>query len=86
MIIQYEINPKRIVEIIFFEKNPIIIAIIKAITLGSLYSTKNPELFKNTAGKIIAGKTAEGTYVSICLVFFPILLGLIINIEPNLVK
>ena len=55
-------------------------------TLGSLNSTSNPESFKKTAGKIIAGNTADGTKFNTCFVFFPIFFGLKIKTDPNLVK
>ena len=58
----------------FFVIKPIINAIKIETTLGSLNSTKVPLLSKKTAGKIIAGNTADGTKFNTCFVFFPIFL------------
>ena len=49
------------VAIIFFEKYPTSIAIEMAMIFGSSWLTKDPKLSKRTAGKISAGKTADGT-------------------------
>ena len=56
------------------------------ITFGSFNWTNKPSSFKKTAGKIMAGKTAEGTKDNISLLFELNLFGLIIKIELNLVK
>ena len=68
IIIQNEINPDNIVKIKFLESMPIKKAIDIAITLGSFISTSIPCWFKKTAGNIIAGKTADGTYDKTCFV------------------
>ena len=44
-----------------FERYPIIIEIMKPIIFGSLICTIAFDSFKNTAGNIIAGNTADGT-------------------------
>ena len=49
------------VAMIFLVKKPTIIAPIIPNIFGSLISTKLPKSFKKTAGKIIAGKTVDGT-------------------------
>jgi len=59
--IQYENKPENIVAKTFLLKTPINIAIIDAKILGLSSNWINPELFKNIAGKIIAGKIADGT-------------------------
>ena len=66
-IIQKEINPDKIVIIKFLDSIPIKKAINIAITFGSLNSFRIPSWFIKTAGNIIAGKTADGTYVKIFL-------------------
>ena len=49
------------VKVKFFDNIPVKKAIIVAITFGSSNSTNKPESLRKTAGKIIAGKTADGT-------------------------
>ena len=56
-----EIKPENIVAKIFLLKIPITIAIIVAKILGLFSSCNKPPLSKNIAGKIIAGKIADGT-------------------------
>tara|TARA_B100000683_G_C12188097_1_gene431388 strand:- start:126 stop:350 length:225 start_codon:yes stop_codon:yes gene_type:complete len=59
--IQKQIRPDNIVTIKFFVNRPEMKAINIDITLGSLSRTRLSFKSKKTAGKIIAGKTAEGT-------------------------
>jgi hypothetical protein len=61
MIAQYEAKPAKIVAIIFLVKIPTHIAIIAAKILGLSSIRIDPLLSKKIAGKIIAGKIAEGT-------------------------
>ena len=60
--VQYENKPENIVAKTFLLKIPIIIAIIEAKILGLSSICTCPKLSKNIAGKIIAGKIADGTY------------------------
>ena len=62
MIAQYETKPAKIVVIIFLVKIPTPVAIIMAKILGLFSIWIKPKLSKKTAGNIIAGKIAEGTY------------------------
>ena len=66
--VQYENKPENIVAKIFLLKIPIIIAIIEAKILGLSSSCTDPKLSKKIAGKIIAGKIADGTYDKTCLI------------------
>ena len=59
--VQYENKPENIVAKTFLLKIPIIIAIIEARILGLSSSCIDPKVSKNIAGKIIAGKIADGT-------------------------
>ena len=59
--IQYEDRPDTIVKITFLVKNPITKAVIAPNIFGSLIVTKVPKSSNKTPGKIIDGKTTDGT-------------------------
>ena len=61
MTIQYEDRPDTIVKITFLVKNPITNAVIAPNIFGSLIVTKAPKSSNKTPGKIIDGKTTDGT-------------------------
>ena len=65
---QYTAKPVTIVAIIFLLNTPIIMAIIDAKILGLFSICTNPELSKKIAGKMIAGKIADGTKDKISLI------------------
>ena len=58
---QYEDNPDTIVKITFLVKKPITKAVIAPNIFGSLIATKVPKSSNKTPGKIIDGKTTDGT-------------------------
>ena len=62
IIAQYEAKPENIVAKIFLLKIPTTIAIIAAKILGLLVNSNEPALSRKTAGNIMAGKIADGTY------------------------
>ena len=75
-----------LLKIIFLLIYPITIATKNPIIFGSVICTIVFVSFKNTAGKIIAGNTADGTYPNIFFALSINLSGLINKIDPNLVK
>ena len=62
IIAQYEAKPENIVAKIFLLKIPTTVAIIAAKILGLLVNSNEPALSRKTAGNIMAGKIADGTY------------------------
>jgi|TARA_B110000495_G_C22860168_1_gene501570 hypothetical protein len=71
---------------IFLLKYPIIIANIAANILGLFSKSKEPSLFKNIGGKIIAGKIAAGTKDRIFLTLSLTISSLSKKIIENLVR
>ena len=59
---QYEAKPENIVAKIFLLKIPTEVAIIAAKILGLSVNSNEPVLSRKTAGNIMAGKIADGTY------------------------
>ena len=62
IIAQYEAKPENIVAKIFLLKIPTEVAIIAAKILGLSVNSNEPVLSRKTAGNIMAGKIADGTY------------------------
>jgi len=62
IIAQYEAKPENIVAKIFLLKIPTAVAIIAAKILGLSVNSNEPVLSRKTAGNIMAGKIADGTY------------------------
>ena len=83
---QYAVNPEIIVAKILLLNIPKITAIIDAKILGLFSKWNDPELSKNIAGNIIAGKIAAGTYDKISLILLLNISFLSNAIIENLVK
>ena len=71
---------------IFLLNIPIIIATAAARIFGLFSNWNNPDSFKKIAGKIIAGKIAEGTYDNISLILLLNISFFKIAIIENLVR
>ena len=83
---QYTAKPVIIVAKILLLNIPTITAIIEAKILGLFSKCTNPELSKKIAGKMIAGKIADGTKDKISLILSLNISFLSKAIIENLVK